>query len=61
MKLRVDLCPSCADVLRRVLAEHGADAMATKVLATLQACALCRKKVPDGPFRVKLKASSPER
>lgn len=43
---RIQICPQCADALKKIRDDRGEDHMRAAVLATLQACDSCHEQLP---------------
>lgn len=46
MLVKLNLCPSCTEKLRKIALEQGEDAMSSACGPILQACASCRAQLP---------------
>jgi hypothetical protein len=57
MLVKIELCPSCADKLRKIADEQGKDAVGRACGPTVQACEICRAQLPerDGKLVTRMK------
>ncbi len=55
MIVDVRICLECAAKLRAILAQQGEETMAAAVGPTLQACPVCKDRLPPGKCITRLK------